>query len=168
MSWQIFSLLPVAYASEAANEGYLKYNGPAQTTFSTFSLFSYFFLLVAVLLLVSFFAYYATKFIGGNIKKNIIKSEAEVVGYINLGNNKNITFVNLQAKILVLGVTDNNINLIKEIVDPEEVQEIKNKFADDNDTAEFFHENIQVLSNLKSRFNPLVKNIKNLKGKDKS
>lgn len=168
MPWEEFSLLPVAYASEAVNEGYLKYTGPEQTTFSTFSLFSYFFLLVAVLLIVSFFAYYATKFIGGNIKKNITKKEAEVIGYINLGNNKNITFVNLQAKILVLGVTDANINLLKEIVNPEEVEEIKNKFSDDSDTTEFFRDNIQVLTDLKSKFNPLVKNIKNLKGKDKS
>jgi flagellar biosynthetic protein FliO len=51
-------------------------------------------------------------------------SQFQVIRQYHLGPRKNVALVRFAGRLLVLGVTDSNINTLAEIDDPEEVEKI--------------------------------------------
>jgi len=81
---------------------------------------------ILVLLLFLIFFFYLFKLL---IKKNnldAIRSDlGQVLAIIPLGHNKYIQFLEMGDKVLVLGITETNINLLTEIKEAEEIARIK-------------------------------------------
>ena len=70
--------------------------------------------------------YYFYKFVAQKSGINLSGQEAILIlSTVSLGTNKFIQIVDVAGKIFLLGVTDNNINLLTEIKDKEEIDRIR-------------------------------------------
>ena len=70
--------------------------------------------------------YYFYKFVAQKSGINLSGQEAiRILSTVSLGTNKFIQIVDVAGKIFLLGVTDNNINLLTEIKDKEEIDRIR-------------------------------------------
>jgi len=79
---------------------------------------------VLALFIGGFYAFY--KFVAQKSGMNLSGQEAiRILSTVSLGTNKFIQIVDVAGKIFLLGVTDNNINLLTEIKDREEIDRIR-------------------------------------------
>ena len=86
-------------------------------------------LIIKTLLVLALFIggfYYFYKFVTQKSGINLSGHEAiRILSTVSLGTNKFIQIVDVAGKIFLLGVTDNNINLLTEIKDKEEIDRIR-------------------------------------------
>jgi flagellar protein FliO/FliZ len=119
-------LLGPVYAA-ANNGGYLQYQEPqAPAASSWLSTLAYVFTLLLTFALVIGMAYFASRFLGqkmGNITAG--SSTTRVLSFVSLGQNKGIYLVEVSGQVLVLGVTEHSINVLKEITDEDQIEMIK-------------------------------------------
>ncbi|MCL2154982.1 MAG: flagellar biosynthetic protein FliO [Leptospirales bacterium] len=70
--------------------------------------------------------YFFYKFVAQKTGLNLSGQEAiRILSTVSLGTNKFIQIIDVAGKIFLLGVTDNNINLLTEIKDKEEIDRIR-------------------------------------------
>jgi flagellar protein FliO/FliZ len=70
--------------------------------------------------------YYFFRFVTKKTGMQILGGEAaRILSVVPLGQNKYLQVVDLAGKILVLGVSDNNINLISEVTEKDEIDRIR-------------------------------------------
>jgi flagellar protein FliO/FliZ len=90
---------------------------------------SFAWMFVKMLLILGIFAggfYYFYRFVSKKGGVSIFGSEAiKVLSVVPLGQNKYLNVVDLAGKIVVIGVSDNNINLITEITEKDQIDRIR-------------------------------------------
>lgn len=146
---------------DAASGEYLQYQEPKPTAFSSwFSTLAYIVSLLLTFAAVLAMAYFASRFLGlrmagGGVGWSKLKGN-RVLQTIPLGQNKAVSIVDAAGKILVLGVTDNNVALLTEIVDLKEIEKLKleaEKRQDETDQFEqVLQRQVQSLQQMTNRF----------------
>ena len=129
---------------------------PQPTGVSWWSTLAYILSLLAVFAIVFFMAYVATKFLGGRFNTRISGHGGRVLENLPLGPNRSVCIVEMADRVFLLGVTDQSITLLSEILDPDEIERLRNEsrnFASDMFSEEFgsLSSIMQKLSNLKKR-----------------
>lgn len=129
---------------------------PQPAGVSWWSTLAYVLSLLAVFAIVFFMAYIAAKFLGGRFNARISGHGGRVLENLPLGPNRSVCIVDMADRVFLLGVTDQSITLLSEIVDPEEVQRLRNSskdFGSDMFSDEFgsLSSIVQKLSTLKKR-----------------
>lgn len=119
-----------ALAVESGNE-YLKYQEPVSNSggISWFSSFAYVFSLLFTFAVVLLLAYMASRFLGrrlGHLGANGGRKQ-QILQVIPLGQQGAIQVVEVGGRILVLGITSQQIQLLLEITDPQEMDRIRSQ-----------------------------------------
>lgn len=88
-------------------------------------------------MLYLFLRWYRKSVYGKNFNK--LSSEMKLLGAINVGQKKSICMVNVLEHVLVLGLTENNMNLLLDIPEEEISQHVKESLLEDkNEPPENF------------------------------
>ena len=124
------SLAAAAAESSSGGSGYLAayqdvYPHPSQT--SIWSTLAYLLSLLVVFAFVLFLAYMASRFLGSRFAAVSSSKNGKILESMSLGANRSVCIVELAGKILMLGVTDNSVNLLQEITDPAEIAYLRQK-----------------------------------------
>ncbi len=119
-----------ALAVESGNE-YLKYQEPASSGggISWFSSFAYVFSLLLTFAVVLLLAYVVSRFLGrrlGHLGAAGGKKQ-QILQVIPLGQHGAIQVVEVGGRVLVLGITSQQIQLLLEITDPQEIDRIRSQ-----------------------------------------
>lgn len=155
----LFCLMNAGQSTVEAAGGYLSgYEEvePQPAGVSWLSTIAYVLSLLAVFAIVFFMAYMAAKFLGGRFNARISGNGGRVLENLPLGPNRSVCIVDMAGRVFLLGVTDQSITLLSEIVNPEEVQRLRNSskdFGSDMFSDEFgsLSSIVQKLSTLKKR-----------------
>lgn len=104
---------------------YLKYQDPQPTATSWAASGAY----IVTLLLTFFFviglAYFASRFLGQKMGQRASGVENRIYSVLYLGNNRAVYVIEIAGRFLVIGVTDHNIALLREIDSPEEILKLR-------------------------------------------
>ena len=160
----LLTTLPVqVFAAEnnESNAGYLEYKEPAISTVSSVSsTFFYILSLILVFIFILFSAYFVSKIIGnrfGTLGKG--NTGRNIVGSIPLDQNKRLIFLQLNDSLLVLGVTEQNISLLKEFDEIEDIERIKRELFDENKANNLFDYHSKTLGSLQDKIKPMLRNL---------
>ena len=113
---------------------------PQPTGVSWWSTLAYVLSLLAVFAIVFLMAFIATKFLGGRFNARISGHGGRVLENLPLGPNRSVCIVDMAGRVFLLGVTDQSITMLSEILDPEEIELLRKKnkdFASDMFSDEF-------------------------------
>ncbi len=144
--------------------GYLQYKEPSPviTTPNTVTVVGYIISLLLVLVVVAYLAFYASKIFGKNYNKNRVVTSEKIIATLPLGINKNLCLVELGKQVLVLSITEQNINFVKEITDLQEIADLKHEFKDSREPESvFLNEDILKVQQIKEKFMKNLLNFKN-------
>ncbi|MBP1763175.1 MAG: Flagellar biosynthesis protein, FliO [Firmicutes bacterium] len=114
------------FAAEQGTE-YLKYQEPQAGSSSLLLTVGYLIFLIIVFLLVLGLAYFTSRLIGQKMGVMNMAGDNKILTHLPFGSNRAVYVVEIAGRILVLGVTDHNINLLQEITSPDEIEKIKNQ-----------------------------------------
>ena len=128
---------------------------PQPTGVSWWSTIAYVLSLLAVFAIVFLMAYIATKFLGGRFNARISGHGGRVLENLPLGPNRSVCIVDMADRVFLLGVTDQSITLLSEILDPEEIERLRKSFNDSN--SDMFSEEFGSLSSLLDKLSSLKK-----------
>ncbi len=163
MSFIAMTLFPsrlFAVANEAKAAGYLEYKEPAvAASTSASSTFFYSLGLIVVFLLILFSAYIVSKFLGGKIGSGGLLGSKSILGTIPLGQNKNVLFLEVADSVLVLGVTEQSISLLKEVVADEDIKKIKEDLVNKNMSKSLLGYQSQTLNGLQKKLKPILRKL---------
>ncbi|WP_196594661.1 flagellar biosynthetic protein FliO [Pectinatus sottacetonis] len=119
----------VLAAGDSSSGGYLSQyqnTNPHPTSVSWISTLGYLLSLIAIFAFVVGLAYYVSHYLGGHFAKSTTQSDnISLLSHFSLGPNRSICIVDIAGHILILGVTDHNISLLKEITDDEEITKLR-------------------------------------------
>ncbi|HWR40417.1 MAG TPA: flagellar biosynthetic protein FliO [Patescibacteria group bacterium] len=116
---------------------YLKYQEPQPATTSWLSTGVYIFSLLATFTLILGLAYFASRFLGHKFSQNMGLGDSTILSTLILGPNRAVYVVEIAGKILVLGVTEQQITLLQEIHSVEEIAKLRAK--NNSSLTEPFH-----------------------------
>ena len=147
--------------------GYLDYKEPiVNQTSSASSTFLYILSIIFAFCVVLFLAYFVSRLLGSKLGTFAsMKAGNKIVGVLPLDQNKRIIFLEMAGSILVLGVTEQNISLLKEVSSLEEANKIKSEFSVDSDTG-LFGQQSKSLDSLQQKIKPLLRNFSSGKNGD--
>ena len=128
---------------------------PQPAGVSWWSTIAYILSLLAVFAIVFFMAYIATKFLGGRFNARISRHGGRVLENLPLGPNRSVCIVDMAGRVFLLGVTDQSITLLSEIMDPEEIQNLRN--ASKDFSSDMFSEELGSLSSIVQKLSTLKK-----------
>ena len=128
---------------------------PQPTGVSWWSTIAYVLSLLAVFAIVFLMAYIATKFLGGRFNARISGHGGRVLENLPLGPNRSVCIVEMADRVFLLGVTDQSITLLSEIIDPEEIERLKSKNKDF--TSDMFSDEFGSLSSIMEKLSTLRK-----------
>ena len=124
--WTIFPALGLA----ADGGGYLAgYEGQDPVPNGTpgvswWSAFAYIASLVVVFLFVAFLAYVASRFLGARFGRVLTGGNGRVLTSVSLGPGRSVCAVAIAGRVFLLGVTEHEVSLLREIEDEEEKQRL--------------------------------------------
>ncbi|MFA6849739.1 MAG: flagellar biosynthetic protein FliO [Selenomonadaceae bacterium] len=124
------SLGQAASAAGTGSGGYLsgyETADPRPTQASWWSTLAYVISLLLVFAFVLVLAYFASRFLSGRFAAITPQSEGRILEHLPLGPNRSVCVVELASRIFVLGVTEQSITLLKEIVDVNEIERLHSK-----------------------------------------
>ena len=119
---------------------------PQPTGVSWWSTIAYVLSLLAVFAVVFAMAYVATKFLGGRFNAHIPGHGGRVLENLPLGQNRSVCIIEMADRVFLLGVTDQSITLLSEILDPEEIERLR-KHSNEL-SADMFSQEFGTLSSL--------------------
>lgn len=164
----VFCFMPVVTvlaAGDSSSGGYLsQYQNtpnPHPTGTSWLATFGYLLTLLVIFLFVVGLAYYVSHYLGGRFAKTSLKSEnATLLSHFSLGPNRAVCIVEISSHVLILGVTDNNISLLKEITDVEEIENLRKNSSKilETDILGVFGQQFNSLDKISKRLPGLFKN----------
>ena len=132
---------------------------PQPSTFSLWSTLAYLLSLLVVFLFVAGAAYAAARFLGGRFNQNV-GSGGRLLSSIALGPKMSVCVVEVAGKVVLLGVTEHNVNLLGEIDDLEEIERLhRQSFAVDLGGT-MFGSQFGALSGLAQKIPPFFRNDK--------
>ena len=126
---------------------------PQPTGVSWWSTLAYVLSLLAVFAIVFLMAYIATKFLGGRFNARISGHGGRVLENLPLGPNRSVCIVDMADRVFLLGVTDQSITLLSEILDPDEIERLRKT----NDSSDMFSDEFGSLSSLVDKLSSLKK-----------
>lgn len=144
------------YAQEQAGE-FLKYHETKPPETSWLSSVAYVFSLLIVFAVVLGLAYLTSQFFGRKMGKNLISSNAQVLTTLPLGTNCAVYVVEIAGRCMILGVTNNQINLIQEITAQDEIDKLKNQPIAYEGFDSLFRRHLASLQKISQKF-PTVMN----------
>lgn len=106
---------------------YLKYQEPQPPAASWFTATGYVFSLLLTFLLVLGLAYFTSRFLGQRLNGSAGFSQGKIHSMLSLGPNRAVYVVEIAGTFMVLGVTEQNISLLREITSPEDIEQLKNQ-----------------------------------------
>lgn len=118
-------LMPAAAFASPGNS-YLEYKEPVAAAggFNWLSTAAYMLTLLIVFAVVLWAAYSVSQWFGGRMHRLQTEGGAVVVSVVSLGGNRQVVMLKVGDRILVLGVTDQQVNLLQEINDEEQVKQL--------------------------------------------
>ena len=126
---------------------------------SWWSTFTYIASLFVVFLIVVLMAYYASRFLGGRFGKALQGNGGRILENLALGPNRSACVVELGGRVFLLGVTEHSITLLREIEDPEEIEEIRARAREESSLlgTGIFNEQLSALDALTKRIPSMLK-----------
>ena len=114
----------IAFASP--ENRYLEYKEPmaANSGMNWLSTAAYVITLLIVFAVVLWAAYSVSQWFGGRMNRLQAANGAAIVGAVSLGGNRQVVMLKVGERILLLGVTDQQINLLQEVTDEEQVRQL--------------------------------------------
>ena len=128
MKIPLFILLNLDSTTAGVVKDSLKTSYLQQSPISAFTYIKVFFLLLLVVALI-LFAVWALKKIAPQFNRSAGSGIFKVVASYYLAPKKSLYLVQLGNRLLLLGVTDDNINLLADFSDPADIQELQNALA---------------------------------------
>lgn len=127
---------------------------PQSAGVSWWSTLAYVLSLLAVFAIVFVMAYIATKFLSGRFNARISNHGGRVLENLPLGPNRSVCIVDMAGRVFLLGVTDQSITMLSEVLDPDEIDRLR-KLSESN--SDFFSEELGSLSSLMDKLSSLRK-----------
>lgn len=123
----VFLILTVGWQVMAEETPYLKYQDPNQqmNSPSWMSTGSYVLSLLITFLVVLGLAYFTSRIMGQKMRFSAGSSGGKIISTLSFGSGRGIYVIEIAGKYLILGVTDQNIHLLREISDSEEIEKLK-------------------------------------------
>ncbi len=111
----------------AAGQGgeYLAYQEPQPAGSSWLSTVAYTVTLLATFAVVIFLAYFTSRFLGQRLGRFSQAGDNRVLVSLPLGPSRGVFVADVAGKVLVLGVTDHNVNFLQEITDPAMIERLR-------------------------------------------
>ena len=138
---ELFAAPEAQTEQEVSNEGYLAaYRQepsaqPAQS--SGWSLIAYVFSLLIVFGVVLALAYFVSRFMGVKFGAPRLGNAAQILETVSLGPNRALYIVEIAGQVLLLGVTDHQINCLREITDEVEIARLRGKASGQSPAGAF-------------------------------
>ena len=131
----------------------------AATGISWWSTFTYIASLFVVFIIVVLMAYYTSRFLGGRFGKALHGAGGKIYENLALGPNRSACVVELGGRVFLLGVTEHAITLLREIEDPEEIEEIRSRAREESSAlgAGMLHEQLSALDAMTKRIPSMLK-----------
>lgn len=140
--WWLFSL-PVVAQQEG---GYLSYQEPQTAGPSILSTVAYAITVLLTIGLVVGLAYFTSRLLGEKFTRRAASGPINLLASLVLGPNRGIYVVDIAGKVLVVGVTDHNINLLQEITQSDAIAVLRNeKMPETGDFAALFQRQLAAL-----------------------
>ena len=149
-----------ALAAEEAAGGYLSgydTNVPQPTAMSWWSTAAYLASLFVIFAFVVGMAYLAARFLGGHFAKPMAGSAGRIVSHLPLGPNRSVCIVEMAGHFLLLGVTEHEITLLREITDLEEIEKLRQMGPDSALNGDMFSQQLGSLSGLAQKIPPFLR-----------
>lgn len=148
----------------AAEEGsgYLaNYQAGATTSNSpsSWSMVSYIISLLIVFGFVVFLAYFASRFIGSKFSNIRAGKAGKLLASMSLGTNHSLCVVEIAGKVMLLGVTEQQITLLGEVTDELEIAKLRNVEMNDDQNITFqqaFEKQLLSLNSLSKKIPTMV------------
>jgi flagellar protein FliO/FliZ len=142
-----------AMADSGSATPYLQYKEPEKIETSFLSAGSYIFSLLATFLLVLFLAYFTSRLIANKMKWSGGDKDGKIISCLSFGSNRGVYLVEIAGKYLLLGVTEHNINLLREVDDEEEIEKIRGMSISSNESFDLvFRRQISSLQHISQKF----------------
>lgn len=133
----VFSAAPpdcLAAAADTAGSGggYLagyENTDPKPSQMSWWSTLAYLISLLAVFAFVVVMAYFASRFLSGRFQARAASNGGRILEHLPLGPNKSVCVVEIGGKVVLLGVTEHQVNLLGEIDDADEIDRLRRQPA---------------------------------------
>ena len=100
---------------------------PQPAGVSWWSTIAYILSLLAVFAVVFFMAYIAAKFLGGRFNTQLSGHGGRILNNLPLGPNRSVCIIDMADRVFLLGVTDQSITLLSEIIDPIEIERLRSQ-----------------------------------------
>ena len=151
---------PALAAEEAAQGGYLSgydTNVPQPAAMSWWSTAAYLVSLFVIFAFVVGMAYLAARFLGGHFARPMKTTAGRIVTNLPLGPGKSVCIVEMSGHFLMLGVTEHEITLLKEITDLEEMDRLRRMDSDVSFSGDMFSQQLGSLSGLAQKIPPFLR-----------
>ncbi len=151
---------PALAAEEAAQGGYLSgYDTsiPQPAAMSWWSTAAYLVSLFVIFAFVVGMAYLAARFLGGHFGKPVKTSAGRIVTHLPLGPGRSVCIVEMAGYFLLLGVTEHEITLLREITDSEEIEKLRRMESDISLSGDMFSQQLGSLSGLAQKIPPFLR-----------
>lgn len=120
----VFAGADLALAAGQGGE-YLSYQEPKPAESSWLSTLAYVFTLLVTFVLVIGLAFLTSRFVGQKMGRYGVSGDHKVLVSLPLGASRGVYVVEVAGRFLVLGVTDQTVNLLAEVTDPAEVERLR-------------------------------------------
>jgi len=151
---------PALAAQEAAQGGYLsgyETNVPQPAAMSWWSTAAYLVSLFVIFAFVVGMAYLAARFLGGHFARPLKTTAGRIVTNLPLGPGKSVCIVEMSDHFLMLGVTEHEITLLREITDLEEMEKLRRMDSDVSFSGDMFSQQLGSLSGLAQKIPPFLR-----------
>ena len=81
--------------------------------------------LLAVFAFVVVMAYFVSRFLSGRFQHQAAANGGRILEHLALGPNKSVCVVEIGGKVVLLGVTEHQVNLLAEIEDADEIDRLR-------------------------------------------
>ena len=158
-------VISVLAAGDSSSGGYLsQYQNvdPHPTGTSWLSTIAYLLSLIVIFVFVIALAYYVSHYLGGHFGRELRQNgSGTLLTQLPLGPNRSVCVVEIAGHIMVLGVTDHNITLLREITDIKEIEKLHLSDAaetNDKNMTGMFGRQFNSLDKISKRIPDLFKN----------
>ena len=152
----LITLLFTAHGVAAGETGeYLKYQEPQPPATSWLAASGYIISLILTFLLVLGLAYVTSRFLAQRFNGSAGLNSGKIHTTLPLGPNRAVYVVEIAGKFMVLGVTEHNISLLREITAPEDIEQLRISTNNNLPPEQFenvFHRQLNSLKQLNKRF----------------
>jgi flagellar protein FliO/FliZ len=133
---------------------YLNYQEPKAAGTSVLSTIGYLISLLFTFAFVIGLAYLSSRFIGQKMVRTMAVGGDKVLSTLPLGPNRGVYIVDVAGKVLILGVTDQNVNLIHEVTDPLQTDRLRNSLPEEskNQFDRMFQRQLTSLQHMSRKF----------------